>query len=89
VILKANVLLSYLSLTLLVGWQEGHLAYENLEWWDTGMVIYLEWGASDLHMVKLMLLPPHHLLLQQNPEWFTFLGPIYPGCPGKRAVKWV
>jgi len=40
-----------------------------------------------LHVVQLMPLPPHHLLLQQNPEWFTFLVPAYPGCPGKKAVK--
>jgi len=37
------------------------------------MVIHLECGAHDLHMVQLMPLPPHHLLLQENPEWFTFL----------------
>jgi len=29
-----------------------------------GMVICLEQGANDLHMVHLMPLPPHHLLLQ-------------------------
>jgi len=28
------------------------------------MVICLEQGANDLHMVQLMPLPPHHLLLQ-------------------------
>ena len=39
------------------------------------MVIYLERGANDLRMVKLMPLPPRHLLL---PEWFTFLVPAYP-----------
>jgi len=39
-------------------------------------------------MVQLMPLPPHHLLLQQNPEWFTFLVPGYPGC-WKKAVKWM
>jgi len=21
------------------------------------------------------------------PEWFCFLVPVYPGCPGKKAVK--
>jgi len=26
--------------------------------------ICLKWGANDLHMVQLMLLPLHHLLLQ-------------------------
>ena len=51
------------------------------------MVICLERGANDLHMVQLMPLPPHHLLLQQNPEWFILLVPAYPGCPGKKAVK--
>jgi len=44
---------------------------------------------ADLHMVQLMPLPPHHLLLQYNPEWFTFLVPAYPGCPGKKAIKWM
>jgi len=27
------------------------------------MVIHLERGANDFHMVQLMPLPPHHLLL--------------------------
>jgi len=27
------------------------------------MIIYLEQGANDVHMVWLMLLPPDHLLL--------------------------
>jgi len=40
-----------------------------------------------LHVVQLIPLPPRHLLLQQNPEWFTFLVPAYPGCPGKKAIK--
>ena len=34
------------------------------EWWGTGVVICLEWGANDLHVVQLMPLPPHRLLLQ-------------------------
>ena len=34
------------------------------EWWGTGVVIYLEQGANDLHMVQLIPLPPYHLLLQ-------------------------
>jgi len=45
------------------------------------MVICLEQAANDLHMVRLMPLPPHH------PDWFTFLKPGYPGCPGKKAIK--
>jgi len=41
------------------------------EWWGTGVVVYREQGVNDLHMVQLMPLPPHHLSLQQNLEWFT------------------
>jgi len=48
------------------------------------MVICLERDANDLHQVQLMPLPPH-----ENPEWFTFLVPAYPDCPGKKAVKWM
>ena len=51
------------------------------------MVICLERGANDLRMVQLMPLPPHHLLLQQNPERFILPVTAYPGCPGKKAVK--
>ena len=52
------------------------------------MVICLERGANDLHMVQLMPLPSHHLLLQQNPEWFILLVPTHLGSPGQRVVKW-
>ena len=38
------------------------------------MVICLEQDANDLHMVQLMLLPPHHLLLHDNPDWLYFSG---------------
>jgi len=51
------------------------------------VVICLVQAANDLHIVQLMLLPPHHLLLQYNPEWFTFLVPAYVGCPGRKAIK--
>ena len=51
------------------------------------MVICLERGA-DLHMVQLMPLP---LLcvscFSKIQTGFTFLVPVYPGSPGKRAVK--
>jgi len=54
------------------------------------MVICLQQGAKcKLLSVQLMPLPPHHLLFQQNPEWFTFLAPAYPGCPRKKAVNCV
>ena len=50
------VINAFSALTLLVGWQEGHLACKKLEWLGTGMVICLERDA-DLHMAQLMPLP--------------------------------
>ena len=47
----------------------------------------LQQSANSLHMVQLMPLPPHHLLLQQNPEWFILLVPTHLGCPRKRVIK--
>jgi len=52
---------AFSALTLLVGWQEGHLACKKTEWWDTGMVMCLGQGA-DLHMAQLM------------PLWFYLSG---------------
>jgi len=39
------------------------LIYIVFVWWASGLVICLERGADDLHIVHLMPLPPHHLLL--------------------------
>jgi len=39
---------------------------KKIQWCDAVMVICLERGADDLHMVQLMSLPPHHLLLRWN-----------------------
>jgi len=50
------------------------------------VVVCLQRGADHLHMVRLMPLPPHHLLLQAG---LTFLQPAFPGCPGNEAVKGV
>ena len=59
---------AFSALTLLVGQHEGHPACKNLSdgvltWLQ---VICLQRGANDLHMVQLMLLPPHHLLPSQE-----------------------
>jgi len=72
---------AFSALTLLEGRYEGHPACKKTEWSGTGMVICLERGANDLHVAQLMPLPPYHLLLQQNPEWFIFLALAYPDCP--------
>jgi len=47
---------AFSALTLLVGWQDGHLACKKTEWWGAGVVICLERGA-DLHMALLIPLP--------------------------------
>ena len=46
---------AFSALTLLVGRQEGIWPVKT-EWWGTGVVICLEWGA-DWHMAQLMPLP--------------------------------
>jgi len=50
------------------------------------MVICLERGA-DLHMAQLMPLPLTVSLLQQNPDWFSFLIPAHPGSPEKGPLN--
>ena len=68
----------YRALMLLVGWQEGHPACKNLEWWGAGMVICLERGA-DLHMAQLMPLPLTVSCFSEIQIGFTFLVPAHPG----------
>jgi len=75
-------------LTLLVGWQEGHLVCKKTEWWGAGMAICLERGA-DLHMSQLMPLPLTVSCFSKIQIGFTFLVLADPGSNGKRAVKWV
>ena len=50
------------------------------------MVICLERDA-DLHMAKLMPLPLTVSCFSKVQIGFTFLVPVHPGSPGKRAVK--
>jgi len=69
--------------TLSVGRQKEHLACRRL----SNVVICLQQGTNDSHVVQRIPLPPHHLLLHENPEWFTFLVPVYRGCPATEAVK--
>jgi len=53
------------------------------------VVIHLEQGANDFHMVQLMPMPPNHFWFIKIQNDLTFLVSAYPGCPGKEAVKWV
>jgi len=52
------------------------------------MVICLERGANDLHMVQLMPLPPIISCFIKIQIDLTFLVPAYTGCPRKEATKW-
>jgi len=52
------------------------------------MVICLERGAYDLHMVQLIPLPLHLISCFIKIQiGLTFPVPAYPGCPRKEAVK--
>jgi len=47
------------------------------------MVICLERGANELHIVQLMLLPPIISCFVKIQIYLTFLLPAYPDCPGR------
>ena len=81
-----SLVYAFSALTLLVGWQEGHLACKKTERWGAGMVICLERGA-DLHMAQLMPLSLTVSCFSKIQISFTFLVPAHPGSPGQRAVK--
>jgi len=82
------VLIAFSALTLLVRWQEGHLACKKTEWWAAGVVICLELGA-DLHMAQLMPLALTVSCFSKIQIGFTFLVTDHPGSPRQRAVKCV
>jgi len=70
------------ALTLLVGRQEGHLAYKTLS--SEMLACRFAYGPADATAT--------HSLAPVNPDWFyqndsAFLVPAYLGCPGKKAVK--
>ena len=57
------IVIVFSALNLLVWLQEELPACKKLNDGGACVVICLEQGANDLHMVQLMPLPPHHLLL--------------------------
>ena len=69
-----------------LGSRKGIRPVKKLEWWGTGMVIFLEQDA-DLHMAQLMPLPLTVSCFSKIQIGFTFLVPAHPGSPGQRAVK--
>jgi len=53
------------------------------------MVICLERGVNDLHMFQLTPLPPVISCFGKIQNGSAFLVLVYPGCPGKKAIKWI
>ena len=50
----------------------------KIKWWGVGVVICLERGADDLHVVHLMPLPSQNLSPHLNPDWFYLSGTSLP-----------
>jgi len=71
---------------LLVGQQGGHPACKKV---SGGVLAWLSKRSADLHMAQLMLLPLTVSWFSKVQIGFTFLVPVHPGSPGKRAIKWV
>jgi len=76
---------AFSALTLLVGWQEGHLACKN-KVVGAGVVVCLEQGA-DMHMTQLMPLPLTVSCFSKIQIGFTFLVPAHLGGPGKGPLN--
>jgi len=81
-----TIYLLHSALTLLVGWQEGHPACKNTEWWGAGVVVCLEQGA-DLHMAQLMPLPLTDSCFSKIQIGYTFLVPAHLGSPGRGPLN--
>jgi len=77
---------AFSALTLLVGWQEGHLACKKL---SGGVLAWLSVRGADLPMAQLMPLSLTVSCFSKIQIGFTFLVPAYLGSPGKSAVKQV
>jgi len=79
-------LVVFSALTLLVGWQEGHLACKKTDWWGDGVVICLERGA-DMHMAQLMPMPLTVSRFIKIQIGFSCLVSAHPGSPRQRAIR--
>jgi len=72
----------------LVGQQEGHPAYKN------GVIKYWHGYLSGARCKWSVYRPagatatPSSLAPVKS-RWFTFLVPAYPGCPGRKAIRWM
>ena len=51
------------------------------------MVICLERGANDLHIIQPMPLPPHQLAPVKSRMVYLSGAGLYPDCPEKRSLN--
>ena len=87
--LLSSLVFAFSALTLLVGWQEGHLARKKLSgrvlaWSVRGEVQICIW-PSWCHCQSLSLAPVNPDWLHENGSAFLVLA--YPRCPGKRPLN--
>jgi len=79
-----NVLVAFSALTLLVGWQEGHLACKNGGWWRWALVSPDGVAPSQMGGVSASVnLPLHHKVQKFS------LGTSSPGWSRKKCRKTV
>jgi len=74
---------AFSALTLLVGWQEGHLAHKK--YGDGGgghWLVRMEWRPAGWSVCLPLLIFPCTIKSRSS-----LLAPAHPGGPGKRAVK--
>ena len=79
-----NALVAFSALTLLVGRQEGHLAYKK---WDGGgghWLVRMEWRPAGWSVCLPLLIFACTMKSRSS-----ILAPAHPGGPGKRTVKWL
>ena len=69
-----------------LGGRKGIRPVKKTEWWDAGMVIWLE-RRADLHMAQRMPLPLTVFCFSKIQIGFSFLVPAHLGSPRQRAVK--
>ena len=76
---------TFSALMPLVGRQEGHRACKKTEWWGTGVVICLERGADDLHMVQLITTSTASSLAAVKFRMVYLSGAVLPGLSWKKG----
>jgi len=74
---------SALTLIWLVGYQEEHAACKKL---SDGVLAWLS-VYSEVQMIWIWSCWCHCHPTKQNSDWFYHSDAVYPGCPGKEAVK--